>query len=111
MIPSPVYWLIVPSKRWTPPDRIAKKRSMILCHSSGSTCSERSIDPFTSAKRTVTCFAADDFQMNETLEAVARALFRNPSGGVWENSSSRNPAELTATKTPSRSQLDPGTSS
>src|SRR5262245_33364278 len=28
---------------------------MILCHSSGSTCSERSIEPFTSANRTVTC--------------------------------------------------------
>src|SRR5262245_23133595 len=28
---------------------------MILCHSSGSTCSDRSIDPFTSAKSTVTC--------------------------------------------------------
>jgi hypothetical protein len=34
-----------------------EKRSMILCHSSGSTCSASSIDPFTSAKSTVTCSA------------------------------------------------------
>jgi hypothetical protein len=33
-----------------------KKRSRIPCHSSAPTCSARSIDPFTSAKSTVTCF-------------------------------------------------------
>src|SRR5438094_404538 len=56
MIPSPVYWFTVPSKRCTPSARIVKKRSRIRCHSSGSTCSASSIEPFTSAKRTVTCF-------------------------------------------------------
>jgi hypothetical protein len=55
MIPSPVYWFIVPSKRCTPAARIAKKRSMMRCHSSGSSCSASSIEPFTSAKSTVTC--------------------------------------------------------
>jgi hypothetical protein len=30
MTPSPVYWLIVPSNRWTPSERIAKKRSLLL---------------------------------------------------------------------------------
>ena len=38
-MPSPVYWLTVPSKRCTPSARIWKKRSRIRCHSSGSTCS------------------------------------------------------------------------
>ena len=55
MIPSPVNLSTVPSKRWTPSERIAKKRCMILRHSSGSSCSARSIEPFTSANSTVTC--------------------------------------------------------
>ena len=37
MMPSPVYWLTVPSKRCTPSARMWKKRSRIRCHSSAST--------------------------------------------------------------------------
>src|SRR5882724_5511697 len=33
-----------------PSERITKKRSMILCNSPGSTCSVRSVEPFTSAE-------------------------------------------------------------
>ncbi len=50
-----------------------KKRSMILCHSSGSTCSARSIEPFTSAKRTVTCLRSPsraDFDVQDLLGQV-----------------------------------------
>src|SRR5262245_43630816 len=81
MIPSPVYWLIVPSKRCTPSERIAKKRSMILCHSSGSTCSERSIDPFTSAKSTVTCLRSP----SRALRVVR--IFSTRWLGVYERGS------------------------
>src|SRR3954468_10119778 len=55
MIPSPVNLSTVPSKRVTVSARIEKKRCMILRHSSGSSCSARSIEPLTSANRTVTC--------------------------------------------------------
>ena len=48
-MPSPVYWLTVPSNRWTPSVRISKKPFRIRCHSSGSTCSASSIEPLTSA--------------------------------------------------------------
>src|SRR5262245_45633966 len=48
-------WFTVPSKRWTPSARTWKRRSMMRCQSSGSSCSASSIDPFTSAKSTVTC--------------------------------------------------------
>jgi hypothetical protein len=41
-MPSPVNLSTVPSKRWTPSERIWKKRSMIRYHSSGSTFSPRS---------------------------------------------------------------------
>ena len=55
MMPSPVNLSTVPSKRVTPAERIFRKRSMIARHSSGSSAPARSIDPCTSANRTVTC--------------------------------------------------------
>jgi len=64
MIPSPVYWFTVPSKRCTPSARIWKKRSRMWCQSSGSTDSASSSELFTSAKRMVTC-----------LRSPSRALF------------------------------------
>src|SRR5262245_34238226 len=54
-MPSPVYCGTVPSKRCTPSARRWKKRSMMPCQSSGSSCSASSIEPFTPANRTVTC--------------------------------------------------------
>ena len=53
--PSPVYWLIVPSKRWTSAVISSKQRSMIAVHSSGSSLSASAVKPAMSAKRTVTC--------------------------------------------------------
>ncbi len=55
MMPSPVNLSTKPSKRSTPSARMAKKRCMICDHSSGSSCSASSMEPFTSAKSTVTC--------------------------------------------------------
>jgi hypothetical protein len=55
MIPSPVNLSTVPSNRSTPAERSAKKRSMIERQASGSFFSARSIEPRTSANRTVTC--------------------------------------------------------
>src|SRR5207253_8609267 len=55
MIPSPVNLSTVPSNRVTVSARIEKKRCMIVRHSSGSSCSARSIEPLTSANRTVPC--------------------------------------------------------
>src|SRR5262249_54647297 len=78
MMPSPVYWLIVPSKRCTPSERIAKKRSMIRCHSSGSIDSERSIEPFTSANSTVTCLRSPSRALLDVRIFSARCL------GVYE---------------------------
>src|SRR5262245_23549910 len=49
-----------------------KKRSKILCHSSASTCSARSIEPFTSAKRTVTCFRSPSRALREVRIFSAR---------------------------------------
>src|SRR5262249_12542575 len=90
MIPSPVYWLIVPSKRWTPGERIAKKRSMILCHSSGSSCSARSIEPFTSAKSTVTCFRSPSRALRDVRIFSARCF------GVYERGSAARSAIASA---------------
>lgn len=55
MIPSPVYWFTIPSKRWIPSLTISKKRFRMACQRSGSTCPASSSEPFTSAKSTVTC--------------------------------------------------------
>src|SRR5262245_45805887 len=45
---------------------------MILCHSSGSTCSARSIDPFTSANRIVTCLRSPSSALREVRIFSAR---------------------------------------
>jgi len=52
--PSPVYWLIVPSNRWTSAVISSKHRSTMRCTSSGSSFSARVVKPAMSAKRTVT---------------------------------------------------------
>jgi hypothetical protein len=77
MIPSPVYWFTVPSKRCTPSVRIWKKRSRSRCHSSASTCSAISIEPFTSAKRTVTCLrspSSADLDCQDLVGEVLRGV-------------------------------------
>ncbi len=55
MTPSPVYWLIVPSKRWTSAVMRSKQPLMMRWTSSGSSFSARRVKPATSAKSTVTC--------------------------------------------------------
>jgi hypothetical protein len=72
MIPSPVYWLTVPSKRWTPSVRIAKKRSMISCQVSGSRSSLSSMELVTSAKSTVTCLRSPSSAEREVRIFSAR---------------------------------------
>src|SRR5262245_25836012 len=54
---------------------------MILCHSSGSNCSARSIEPFTSAKRTVTCLRSPSRALRDVRIFSARCL------GVYERGS------------------------
>src|SRR5439155_9713543 len=77
MMPSPVYWFTVPSKRCTPSVSSWKKRSMIRCHSSGSSCSASSIEPFTSAKSTVTCLRSP------SSAPRARRIFSARCRGVY----------------------------
>jgi hypothetical protein len=64
-----------------PSERIAKKRSMILCHSSGSTCSARSI--FTSAKSTVTCLRSPSKAERDVriFSAKCFGVYERGSGG------------------------------
>ena len=54
MIPSPVYWLIVPSKRCTSAVISSKQRLMMRWTSSGSSFSASVVKPATSPKSTVT---------------------------------------------------------
>src|SRR5262249_17208432 len=58
---------------------------MILCHSSGSTCSARSIDPFTSAKSAVTCLRSPSSALRDVRIFSARCL------GVYERGSGGGP--------------------
>src|SRR5262245_11467392 len=81
MMPSPVYWLTVPSKRWIPSERIAKKRSNIRCHSSGSTRSARSIEACTTAKSTVTCVRSPSRALRDVRILSTRCF------GVYERGS------------------------
>src|SRR5215207_8692078 len=87
MIPSPVNLSTVPSKRSTASVRIEKKRCMILRHSSGSCCSARSIDPFTSANSTVTCLrSASSLPISGTtlirLRGMPSVLVTGASTGI-----------------------------
>src|SRR3974377_98143 len=58
---------------------------MILCHSSGSTCSARSIEPFTSAKSTVTCLRSPSSALRDVRIFSARCF------GVYERGSGDGP--------------------
>src|SRR5262245_50141326 len=64
-----------------PSERIAKNRSMIRCHASGSICSASSIEPFTSVKSTVTCLRSPSRAHREVRIFSARCL------GVYERGS------------------------
>src|SRR4051812_10825680 len=93
MIPSPVNLSTVPSNRVTVSASSEKKRCMILRHSSGSSCSARSIEPLTSANRTVTCLrSASSFGSSFTTSQGYASYLRtgNASGyrpsGLWSKS-------------------------
>lgn len=72
MMPSPAYWLTVPSQRCTAALAITKKRSMSACHSSGSTSDAISIEPFMSTKSTVTCLRSPSIAARCTRMRSAR---------------------------------------
>src|SRR5207245_134729 len=93
MMPSPVYWFTVPSKRCTPSVSSWKKRSMIRCHSSGSSCSASSIEPFTSAKSTVTCLRSPSsaWRARRIFSARCLGVYARGSGCPEETSASRRP--------------------
>src|SRR6202158_6000532 len=112
MMPSPVYWLTVPSKRCTPSVRMAKKRSRIVCHASGSSCSASSIDPFTSANNTVTCLRSPSnadfdcrifsarclgvYERGERLLAVGLLAVRGADVGPPPSSAPHSPQNFSA---------------
>ncbi len=81
MMPSPVYWLMVPSKRCTPSARMVKKRSRMPCHVSGSTRPASSIEPCTSANSTVTCLRSPSSALRSVRMRSARC------GGVYARGS------------------------
>jgi hypothetical protein len=90
-MPSPVNLSTVPSKRWTPSQRISTKRSMMIRQASGSSCSARSMEPITSAKMTVTCLRSPSVMW------LSRILFARCSGmpdGDSEGATSSRPHAL-----------------
>ena len=88
------------------PARIAKNRSMILCPSSGSTCSASSIDPFTSAKRTVTCFRSPSSALRDVRIFSARCFGVYERGDRWEGAA---PAMPSSAAPPARRKAWPPT--
>src|SRR5438552_18522187 len=66
---------------------------MIRCHSSGSSCSASSIEPFTSAKSTVTCLRSPSsaLRARRIFSARCRGVYARGSGCPEETSASRRP--------------------
>ena len=74
MTPSPVYWLMVPSKRCTSVVMPSKQRLMISCTTSGSSCSASVVKPATSANRTVTCLRSPSSALRDVRIFSARCF-------------------------------------
>ena len=77
MIPSPVNLSTVPPNLRTPSARIDTNRPMMAAHTSASRRSCRSIEPATSANRTVMCFFSPELATvasDAGASVVARAL-------------------------------------
>src|SRR5215475_898570 len=72
--PSPVYWLIVPSKRWIASASSAKKRSSTRCHPSAPARSESRTESITSTKSTVTGLRSPSSALRERRMRSARWL-------------------------------------
>ena len=105
MMPSPVYWLTVPSKRCTPSVRISKKRSRMRCHSSAPSCSASSIEPLTSANKTVTCLRSPSSADFDCRILSARFFGVEERGSVREEGragSAAGAAPATAAPQPSQ---------
>src|SRR5262245_33454603 len=80
MIPSPITWLTVPSYRWTASIISSSTGSRSFRASSGSRSASNSIDPFRSAKRTVTCLRSPSSAAFEVRIFSARCLGVYASG-------------------------------
>ena len=74
MMPSPVNWLTVPSKRWIASSRCWKQPSITPCRSSGSRRAESSVKPAQSTKTTVTCLRSPSMALREVRIRSARCL-------------------------------------
>ncbi len=102
MIPSPITWLTVPSYRCTASIMCVEHGSRSLPASSGSRSASSSIEPFRSAKRTVTCLRSPSSAAREVRIFSARCFGVYDSGAgeaaCWlggERGAAR-PAELLA---------------
>jgi hypothetical protein len=89
IMPSPVNLSTKPSNRSTPSDRMRKKRCMMALHASGSICSASSIEPFTSAKSTVTCLRSPSRVDFDCRILSARCLGVSPGGTRVEPAGAR----------------------
>src|SRR5713101_3478101 len=74
MMPSPITWFTVPSYRWTASIIRSSTGSRSLRASSGSRSASSSIEPFRSAKSTVTCLRSPSRAALEVRIASARCL-------------------------------------
>src|SRR5215475_9800704 len=81
MIPSPMTWLTVPSYRCTASIIRSSTGSRSFLASSGSRSASSSIEPLTSAKRTVTCLRSPCRAPREVRIFSARCLGVYASGG------------------------------
>src|SRR5262245_20146129 len=80
MMPSPMTWLTVPSYWWTACIIRSSTGSRSLRASSGSRSARSSIEPLTSAKRTVTCLRSPSMALFEVRIFSARCLGMYESG-------------------------------
>ena len=79
--PSPVNWLIVPSKRCTPSARIRNQVSRSWCQASSPSRFESSVEPAMSANSTVTCLRSPSSAEREVRIRSARCRGVYARGG------------------------------
>src|SRR4029453_1386896 len=82
MIPSPMTWFTVPSKRWTASIMRSSTGSRMRPASSGSRSASSSMEPFMSAKRTVTCLRSPSMAARDVLIWSARYRGMYDSGDL-----------------------------
>src|SRR5215472_4163458 len=99
MMPSPMTWFTVPSKRWTASIIRSSTASRIFRASSGSRSARSSIEPLRSAKSTVTCLRSPSRALSEGERKQVPVLFADLKGSM-ELLADRDPEEA-------RQLLDP----